>query len=170
MYEGVGRLLKALRAGLRRDVPLLTGGWGVLPVSELGRRAGPAAEGVYVTANEPVTPLTHLTGPARDVARELGTRKPRPFVLETAQAAEIVLAAIARSDGTRASVLEAMRRIRVTDGILGSFGFDRNGDITPAKVAVLRVDGRSREGAALDTFYAGTAVEDVVEVPPRLAG
>jgi ABC-type branched-subunit amino acid transport system substrate-binding protein len=81
-----------------------------------------------------------------------------------------VLAAIARSDGTRASVLEAMRRTRVTDGILGSFRFDRNGDITPAKVAVLRVDRRSHEGAALDPYYAGTAVEDVVEVPPGLGG
>ena len=170
VYEGVGPLLKALRAALGRDVPLLTGGWGVMPISELRRLAGAAAEGVYVTANEPVTPLTHLRGPARDVARELGTGKPRPFVLETAQAAEIVLAAIARSDGTRASVLEAMRHTRVTDGILGSFSFDRNGDITPARVAVLRVDGRSHEGAALDPLYAGTAVDSVVEVPPELGG
>ena len=153
-----------------RDVPLLTGGWGVVPISELRRRAGAAAEGAYVAVNEPVTPLTHLSGPAREVARELGTRKPRPFVLETAQAAEIVLTAIARSDGTRASVLEAMRRTRVTDGILGSFGFDRNGDITPARVAVLRVDGRSHEGAALDPMYAGTAVDSVIEVPPGLGG
>jgi ABC-type branched-subunit amino acid transport system substrate-binding protein len=81
-----------------------------------------------------------------------------------------VLAAIARSDGTRASVLDAMRHTRVTDGILGSFGFDRNGDITPARVAVLRVDGRSHGGAALDPLYAGTAVDSVVEVPPGLGG
>jgi ABC-type branched-subunit amino acid transport system substrate-binding protein/predicted Ser/Thr protein kinase len=170
VYEGVGPVLKALRAALGRDVPLLTGGWGVVPISDLRRLAGAAAEGVYVAANEPVTPLTHLTGPARDIARELGTGKPRPFVLETAQAAEIVLAAIARSDGTRASVLEAMRHTRVSDGVLGSFSFDRNGDITPARVAVLRIDGRSHEGAALDALYAGTAVDSIVEVPPGLGG
>ena len=63
-----------------------------------------------------------------------------------------------------------MRHTRVTDGILGSFSFDRNGDITPARVAVLRVDGRSHEGAALDPFYAGTAVDSVIEVPPELGG
>ena len=82
-----------------------------------------------------------------------------------------MLTAIARSDGTRASVLEAMRRTRVTDGILGSFGFDRNGDITPARVAVLRVDGRShKEGAALNPMYAAAGVDSVVEVPPGLGG
>ena len=93
-------------------------------------------------------------------------------MLESAQAAQLgAVGDRALGDGTRASVLYATcAPSRVTDGILGSFHFDRNGDITPAKVAVLRVDGRSREGAALDTFHAGTAVEDVVEVPPRLAG
>jgi hypothetical protein len=37
-------------------------------------------------------------------------------------------------------------------------------------VAVLRIDGRSHEGAALDPFYAGTAVDSVIEVPPELGG
>jgi hypothetical protein len=63
-----------------------------------------------------------------------------------------------------------MRHTRVSDGVLGSFSFDRNGDITPARVAVLRIDGRSHEGAALDALYAGTAVDSIVEVPPGLGG
>ena len=46
-------------------------------------------------------------------------------MLEAGQAAEVVLDAIARSDGTRASVLEELRATDVKDGILGSFRFDR---------------------------------------------
>ena len=57
------------------------------------------------------------------------------FVLEAAQTAELVVRAIARSDGTRASVLEELIASRVKDGLLGSFRFDQNGDVTPATVA-----------------------------------
>ena len=64
-------------------------------------------------------------------------------MLQAAQAAEVVLAAIARSDGTRASVLRELRASRVRGGILGTFRFDGNGDITPAKLTVLRVTGRT---------------------------
>src|SRR5215216_1008637 len=64
-------------------------------------------------------------------------------VLPAAQAAELVLDAIARSDGTRGSVLEELRRARVKDGILGSFRFDRNGDITPARLPIFRVTGET---------------------------
>ena len=40
------------------------------------------------------------------------------------------MAAIARSDGTRASVLRELRESEANDGILGSFRFDANGDMT----------------------------------------
>jgi serine/threonine protein kinase len=51
--------------------------------------------------------------------------------------------AITRSDGSRASVLEELRTVEVKDGLLGDFRFDRYGDITPAKLTVLRVTGRT---------------------------
>jgi hypothetical protein len=41
-----------------------------------------------------------------------------------------MLDAIARSDGTRASVTKELLRTRVRDGLIGSFRFDRNGDTT----------------------------------------
>ena len=78
---------------------------------------------------------------AKRVARELGPAANESRVLHAAQAAEVVLAAIARSDGTRASVLREIQATRVRGGILGTFRFDRNGDITPAKLPVLRVTG-----------------------------
>jgi hypothetical protein len=61
-------------------------------------------------------------------------------VLEAAaQATETVLAAIARSDGTRASVHAQRQNARERDSILGDFAFDRYGDMTPAQSTVLQV-------------------------------
>jgi hypothetical protein len=90
----------------------------------------------------------------------------RPFVLEGAQAAEVVLDAIARSDGTRASVLRQMRATEVTDGILGSFRFNRYGDITPAQIPLLRITRKTSPDPSLQ----GAIVDRMVEVPEELAG
>ena len=70
-----------------------------------------------------------------------------------AQAAEVLLDAIARSDGTRAVVVEELFNTRVTGGILGSFSFDRYGDITPATVGLYSI----RNGALV--------LDGVVRVP-----
>ena len=53
----------------------------------------------------------------------------------------MLLDAIARSDGTRASVVEELFATKVEDGILGSFAFDRFGDIDPAPIGVYRFEG-----------------------------
>ena len=80
-------------------------------------------------------------------------------MLEAAQATETVLAAIARSDGTRASVLDELQNTREQDSILGDFAFDPYGDITPAQFTVLRVTGtRSRPASNL-------IVDRVIAVP-----
>ena len=56
-----------------------------------------------------------------------------------AQATEILLASIARSDGTRASVTSHVLADRVNRGILGTFRFDLNGDMSPGPVTIYRV-------------------------------
>ena len=58
-----------------------------------------------------------------------------------AQGAEILLDAIARSDGTRASVLEEIRRTRVEDGILGDIRFGPHGDLVETPFTFYRVQG-----------------------------
>ena len=85
-----------------------------------------------------------------------------------AQAAEVVLDAIARSDGTRASVLEQLRATRVKDGILGTFRFDR-GDIAPARITMLRVTGKTPPPGGLPEQFKGAVLDRVVTVPPSLA-
>ena len=69
-----------------------------------------------------------------EFVREFSATQPghvvNTFTPYAAQSTEVLLAAIAASDGTRASVSHQLLSVRVTDGILGSFGFDQNGDMT----------------------------------------
>jgi branched-chain amino acid transport system substrate-binding protein len=60
-----------------------------------------------------------------------------PYAILGAQAARIVLDAIERSDGTRASVIEEALKTKVEDGLIGSFEINENGDISGAKGAAL---------------------------------
>jgi branched-chain amino acid transport system substrate-binding protein len=166
VFRGAAGLVRALRARLGPRFTILTGGWGAVPLSELRRRAGRAAQGVWVTQTDPLTTRRQDLGPAaRAFQRELGTSSPEQYVLEAGQAAEVVVDAIARSDGTRASVLAALKRTRVENGILGSFRFDRNGDITPARVTVFRIGRDASAGRELGPLYAGGGVDRVLAVP-----
>ena len=71
-----------------------------------------------------------------------------------AQAAEILLDAIARSDGTRASVTEELRAATVEDGLLGDIRFDRYGDLVEGPVTIFRV---TRKGQVVDRVVTVSA-------------
>ncbi|MDX6551308.1 MAG: hypothetical protein QOJ31_1992 [Gaiellales bacterium] len=61
----------------------------------------------------------------------------------------MLLAALAVSDGTRRSVAEHLLQVRIEDGILGSFGFDQNGDMTNNAMPIFRVPaGEAGAGTA----------------------
>ncbi len=83
-----------------------------------------------------------------------------------AQAAELLLAAIARSDGTRSSVASRLLATRAQDGILGDLRFDQNGDIVPSPITIVRVkpggEGMSRNA----TDFADGAIVQTVITPP----
>ena len=81
-----------------------------------------------------------------------------------------MLDAIARSDGTRASVLKELRSVEVKDGVLGDFRLDRHGDITPAQIAIFRVSGRTPPGAGVFEWFQGSVVDRVMTVPKSLSG
>ena len=52
---------------------------------------------------------------------------------------DILLDAIARSDGTRSSVTSNLFQTQISNGILGSFGITPTGDTTLSRLAVDRV-------------------------------
>ena len=77
-----------------------------------------------------------------------------------------MLRAIARSDGSRASVLAHLRASKVTDGILGTFSFDDKGDMTPGFVPILRFTRPSRQSAA---HLKGAVLDRVIYPRPSAA-
>lgn len=78
----------------------------------------------------------------------------------------MLLDAIGRSDGSRASVLEALFDTRAKSSLLGSFGFDRNGDITESPVTSMRVV-RKGEKNTIQSVEGGV-VERVARPSPSL--
>ena len=78
----------------------------------------------------------------------------------------MLLDAIARSDGTRGSVIDQLFRARVSDGLLGTFRFDAHGDVDSSPFTVLRVRGGGRSRTILR--YEGATIERVLRPSPSL--
>ena len=51
-----------------------------------------------------------------------------------------MLDAIARSDGTRASVTRALLTTKIADGLIGPVRFDEDGDVDPSPFAIVRLE------------------------------
>jgi branched-chain amino acid transport system substrate-binding protein len=139
-----GKLIKDLRAGVGPDVTIIgPDGW--TPISATVQGAGAAAEGMYIT--QPGIPPEELKGRGKEFVDGFTAEKgraPDPYTTYAAQAADILLDAIADSDGTRASVSEQVTNREVPEGLLGEFEIDENGDTTLGTVAVFTV--KSGEG------------------------
>jgi branched-chain amino acid transport system substrate-binding protein len=157
-----GKLIRDLRAALGPRVPLIAND-GFLAFPELLLAAGPAARGMYVSTYG--LPNTDLPPVGKRFLREFEASResePSPYFSASyaAQATEILLEAIARSDGTRSSVTRELRRTRIEDGILGDIRFDQNGDLVEGPVTIFRVLGKgdlnSQDG------YQGADVDRVI--------
>jgi branched-chain amino acid transport system substrate-binding protein len=135
--EGGDALIAALRNALgHRPRILLSDGFTPFPVL---LETGPAAEGATVTVA--VSPLSRLPRAGKAFVASFGHAiggTPEPYAAAAGAAAETILAAIARSDGTRTSVRTELLH-GASDGILGSFRFDQNGDTTRPIVSVYQV-------------------------------
>jgi branched-chain amino acid transport system substrate-binding protein len=140
-----GTLIRQLRTTLGGDVTLMATE-GMFPITVLRARAGDAAEGMMVTLSS--VPKERLQGAGADFLaafRKATSQDPCCYTVHVAQATDALLDAIAASDGSRASVTAAMLKLRVTDGIIGDFGFDSNGDVSPPLVSVYRItDGQQK--------------------------
>ena len=91
----------------------------------------------------PGVPLERLPPEGRRFVAECGATQPGGFVtadaVYAAQATEILLDAIARSDGSRASVTRALLATHVEDGLIGDVRFDAGGDVRPRRYSVARI-------------------------------
>jgi branched-chain amino acid transport system substrate-binding protein len=132
-------LVRDLRAVLGRRIQILAPD-GFSP-DGLVRDAGRAAEGVVVSS--PIVPPGRLPTAGRrfvEAFEQAIGGSASPWSVTAAQATEVLLEAIAASDGTRASVTRNMLRTRVENGILGSFEFDATGDTTAGGVTIYRIE------------------------------
>jgi branched-chain amino acid transport system substrate-binding protein len=140
---GVVALLRALApgpAGARSGVkPVVVIGSDALYREGLLRAAGVAAEGLRLTSG--FVPPEALGGAGADFvdayARQFG--QPGPYMAYAADAARLVLAALRRSDATRAGVLRAVLRTRSYAGLIGKVAIAHDGASTLRQLAVFLV-------------------------------
>jgi ABC-type branched-subunit amino acid transport system substrate-binding protein len=166
-YAGADRVLRAVRARFGSRLTIM-GGFYFLPVPDVLDVTHGDARGLYVATGDVTRAQLDLTPAARRFLDGFGPAAGGGYILEAAQATELLLKAIARSDGTRESVLEHLRASRVKNGILGDFRFDRNGDLTPAAIPIVHITGSTPPSARLPEELQGGVIDRVVEIPRNL--
>jgi branched-chain amino acid transport system substrate-binding protein len=101
--------------------------------------AGTAAAGMFMSVAG--VPIDEFKGAGAEFANgfksTLGGKPIDPYAIYGAQAARIVLDAIAASDGTRADIIAKLFDTKVDDGFIGSFEINENGDPAGAEGAVV---------------------------------
>jgi len=137
-----GKLVKDLRGVLGNGVQIMSPD-GFTPVQSVVKDAGSAAENVYVSVAGP--PVDRLKGAGKAFVASFGkTLKGQPvqvYAAYAAQAATIMMDSLAKSNGTRPSVVSNVFKAKVNNGIMGTFGIDKNGDTTPGPVTVYVIKG-----------------------------
>ncbi len=134
--------LTAMRAALGRSAALI-GPDTFLPY--LGQTPAQlrAERGMYVVGADFTSPGRQLPAAGRAIVAAVARRQPADamdvWVPYAAQATNVLLDAIAHSDGTRASVVRALFHVHVTDGALGNFTFTGKGDPSRSVVLAYRV-------------------------------
>jgi branched-chain amino acid transport system substrate-binding protein len=133
--------IRAARAAMGRRLVVIAPD-AFVPASALLHDIGRAAAGMYVSGAVVTDPAHQLPAAGREFVRQLRATQQRRtiniFAPYAAQAAEVLLAAIADSDGTRASVTRQLLRVRIRRGILGPFTFDQTGDPTRNLIPIFR--------------------------------
>ena len=133
-----GKLIKDIKAGAPNVQLLGPDGW--TPISATIEGAGAAANGMYIT--QPGVPVDQLKGAGKEFVdgfTEQFGKAPNPYTAYAAQAAQVLLSAIEKGGTDRAAVSSALFETDVTDGIIGSFQIDENGDTTLGLVSVYQV-------------------------------
>jgi branched-chain amino acid transport system substrate-binding protein len=146
------RALVPLRAhSTSRPAPLAVLGSDALYRDGLLQAAGGAAEGIHLTSG--FVPPDALSGDGADFvdafARQFG--QPGLYTAYAADAARLVLAALRRSDASRAGVLHALFRTRSYKGLIGKIAVAPTGASTLARIAIFQVrNGSFRLERTLD--------------------
>jgi branched-chain amino acid transport system substrate-binding protein len=138
--ENGGKLIKDIAAGAPGVKILAPDGF--TPISAVAQQAGSAAEGTYVSVAG--LPNTALKGAGAAFVKNFtkaDKRSPDPYSVYAAQAAEVMVGAIAQSNGTRADIAKQLFKLKLANSILGTVSFNANGDVTANPVTIYRIKG-----------------------------
>jgi branched-chain amino acid transport system substrate-binding protein len=136
--ENGGALIRDIRAGVP-GIGLIAPA-GFTPVPTVVRTSGGAAEGMYVsvaglpTANLPPAGRAFTKAFAKTTDAEID-----PASVYAAQAADVLLQAIADSKGSRSGVATALLKVHLKNGIVGAVSFDANGDPRSSPVTIYKI-------------------------------
>jgi branched-chain amino acid transport system substrate-binding protein len=125
------KLIKDLTAGVPNATLIAPDGFSD-PASN-----GTAFDNSYVSvAGEPPT---SLKGEGATFVKDFGAQigaTPNPYSQYGAQAMDVMLTAIGKSDGTRAAVTKNLFGLKITDGILGTFTINDQGDTSLTPITI----------------------------------
>jgi len=133
-----GKLIKDIKAGAPNVQIIGPDGW--TPISATIEGAGAASNDMYIT--QPGIPVDQLTGGGKEFVdgfTEQFGKAPNPYTAYAAQAAQVLLDAIEKGGTDRAAVSSALFETDITDGIVGDFQIDENGDTTLGTVSVYQI-------------------------------
>jgi branched-chain amino acid transport system substrate-binding protein len=139
-------VLRALRQRLGSATSVLLPD-GFTPTELLTDQAGAAANRAYMSLAGLITEDFPADG--QRLSDELGETLPgvpiEPSAIYAAAATEVLMDAIARSDGSRPSVVDAVLATDTEQGAIGPVRFDSNGDLVAAPVTILRIEPGARQ-------------------------
>ena len=126
---------------------------------------GGAAAGMYLSVAG--QPIDRFTGKAKDFVDglrngPLSGKAIDPYAIYGGQAAQVMLDAIAASDGTRSDVTSKLFATNVDNGLLGSFSFNQDGDPV-GKV------GQTSVGTQYTIYKATTKLETETTIIPKVS-
>ena len=154
--ENGGKLIKDMRSTLGPKVKLILPD-GFTPISAVAQGAGAAAEGAYVSVAG--VPNSKLKGAGKAFlaafTKQLHGTPPDPYAVYAAQAMVVMLNAISKSNGTRASVVQQILKTNLhqqhhRDGQASM----PQGDVQGGPVAIYRIK-------------AGKSTDYTVMYPPK---
>jgi len=156
--ENGGKLIKDIRAGVPSSVKIMLPD-GFTPASATIKEAGAAAQGATISVAG--LPNSALKGAGKKFVSGFTkvAGSPDPYSVYAAQAAEVMVQAIAQSNGTKADVAKQLFKVHLNNSILGNVSFNSNGDVTSNPVTIYKVSGKTAP-----TFKVITPPKSLVKV------
>jgi len=140
--ENGGKVIKDIRSGVPSSVKIMLPD-GFTPASATIKQAGSAAQGATISVAG--LPNSALKGAGKafvtNFTKAVGV--PDPYSVYAAQATEVMVQAIAQSNGSRSDVTKQMFKVLLRNSILGTLSFNSNGDVTSNPVTIYQVKGNS---------------------------